>query len=101
MSLFPLRTRRKSDFYLKHRNGHNLVVGGSGTAVPSLFGNRDKFHGRQFSQSRGGRMVSGCFECMPPYHTLFLLFYPSPSNYQALDPGELGTLEYCIGKCGN
>ena len=55
------------------------MVGGSGTAVPSLFGNRDEFQGRQFFHSPG---VGGWFqEDLSASHlscTLFLLLSSPP-----------------------
>ena len=54
--------------------------------VPSLFGTRDQFHGRQFFHRLGlGYMVSGWFkhiDCAPNFY----YYISSTSEHQALDP---------------
>lgn len=67
------------------------MVGGSGTAVPSLFGNRDKFHGRQFFHSPG---VGGWFQdALSASHlpcTLFLLLYHLPLKLSGIRSWRVG-----------
>ena len=67
------------------------------SAVPSLFGTRDQFHGRHFScglEEKGWFQDDSSALHLPC--TLFLFFTSSTSDHQALDPRSWGPLLWTI-----
>ena len=83
--------------------GRKLQIGNwaieTTSAVTSLFGARDWFHGRQFSTDGAGsgdgfRMIqTHCTHCALPFCYYYI---SSTSDHQALDPRGWGTLDQTI-----
>ena len=63
--------------------------------IPSLFGTRDWFHGRQFLHGLGGRDGFGMIQVCYIYRAFYFYDYyiSFTSDHQALDPAGWGPLK--------